>query len=409
MSEASIRIIDVAKQSSGSLVLNPHVAALPPYNAGLTVAVARAASGRSDIARLASNENPDGCSPAVLEALRSSQFEPWRYADPACTELRTALAEKLAAAADRIVIGNGSEEMIAAIARAALTPGCEVVTVTPSFGLHEIEPLAAGARVTKVPMAADLGFDIAAIAAALAAEPRILFLSSPSNPVGPALGQAELERLAGAASPRTLFVLDEAYFEYADERAPDARAILSAAGLPHVVLRTFSKAYGLAGLRVGYAVCSDAGLARAVAAAKTPFNVNGAAQIAAMAALQDEAWMQASTTRLRAERERVRTALHRLGLKPAPSQTNFLFLDIGADSDGVAAALLREGIIVKPWREAGYRSYLRVTIGHAADNDRLIAGLAACLGAKRPPAFNESGNRSDNTEGNCNDQPRISR
>ena len=404
MTETAIRSVDEAGRSGGSLVLNPHVAALPPYNAGLNIAVARAVSGRSDIARLASNENPDGCSPAVLEALRSPQFEPWRYADPACTELRGALAERLAVAPEQIVVGNGSEEMIAAIARAALTPGCEVVTITPSFGLHEIEPLAAGARVTKVPMAADLGFDIAAIAAALAAEPRILFLSSPSNPVGPALDQSQLERLARAASPRTLFVLDEAYYEYADEGAPDARAILSAAGLPHVVLRTFSKAYGLAGLRVGYAVCSDAGLARAVAAAKTPFNVNGAAQLAAMAALRDEAWMKASTARLRSERERVRAALHRLGLRPAPSQTNFLFVDIGADSDGIAAALLREGVIVKPWREAGYRSYLRVTIGHAADNDRLIAGL----GTRLPPAFNESGNRSGNTEGNCNDQPRTS-
>lgn len=409
MSEASIRAIDETGQPGGSLVLNPHVMALPPYNAGLTVAVARAASGRSDIARLASNENPDGCSPTVLEALRSPQFEPWRYADPACTELRTALAEKLATAADRIVIGNGSEEMIAAIARAALTPGCEVVTVTPSFGLHEIEPLAAGARVVKVPMAGDLGFDVEAIAAALAAEPRILFLSSPSNPVGPALDGAQLERLARAASRRTLFVLDEAYYEYADEGAPDARAILSAAGLPNIVLRTFSKAYGLAGLRVGYAVCSDAGLARAVTAAKTPFNVNGAAQIAAVAALRDDAWMKASTARLRTERERVRAALHRLGLRPAPSQTNFLFLDIGADSDAIAAALLREGIIVKPWREAGYRSHLRITIGHAVDNDRLIAGLAACLGTDGPPAFNESGNRSGNTEGNCNDPPRTSR
>jgi len=408
MTEATLRTADEAGRTGGSLVLNPHVAALPPYNAGLSIAVARGVSGRSDIARLASNENPDGCSPAVLEALRSPQFEPWRYADPACTELRSALAEKLAAAPDLIVVGNGSEEMIAAIARAALTPGCEVVTVTPSFGLHEIEPLAAGARVVKVPMADDLGFDIDAIAAALAAEPRILFLSSPSNPVGPALDQAQLERLARAASPRTLFVLDEAYYEYADEGAPDARAILNAGGLPHIVLRTFSKAYGLAGLRVGYAICSDAGLARAVAAAKTPFNVNGAAQIAAMAALRDDAWMKASTARLRTERERVRAALHRLGLRPAPSQTNFLFFDTGADSDGIAAALLREGIIVKPWREAGYRSYLRATIGHAADNDRLIAGLAACLGAHRPPAFNESENRSDNTEGNCNDQPRTS-
>mgnify|MGYP000970341482 CR=1 FL=1 len=115
MSEASTRTADEAGQTSGSLVLNPHVAALPPYNAGLTVAVARAASGRSDIARLASNENPDGCSPAVLEALRSPQFEPWRYADPACTELRTALADTLAVAPEQIVVGNGSEEMIAAI------------------------------------------------------------------------------------------------------------------------------------------------------------------------------------------------------------------------------------------------------------------------------------------------------
>lgn len=407
VSEAPIHSVEAAGQHRGSLVLNPHVAALPPYNAGLNIAVARAVSGRSDIARLASNENPDGCSPAVLEALRSPQFEPWRYADPACTELRTALVERLAVAPEQIVVGNGSEEMIAAIARAALTPGCEVVTVTPSFGLHEIEPLAAGARVKKVPMADDLGFDIEAIASALAAEPRILFLSSPSNPVGPALDQAQLERLARTASPRTLFVLDEAYYEYADEGAPDARAILSAAGLPHVVLRTFSKAYGLAGLRVGYAICSDTGLARTIAAAKTPFNVNGAAQIAAMAALRDQAWMKASTARLRTERERVRAALNRLGLKPAPSQTNFLFVDIGADSDGVAAALLREGIIVKPWREAGYRSYLRVTTGHAADNDRLIAGLAASLPARTPPASNESGNRSGNTEGNCNDQPRT--
>ena len=128
MSEASTRTADEAGQHRGSLVLNPHVAALPHYNAGLTVAVARAASGRSDIARLASNENPDGCSPGVLKALRSPQFEPWRYADPACTELRTALADKLTTTADRIVVGNGSEEMIAATARAALAPGCEVVT-----------------------------------------------------------------------------------------------------------------------------------------------------------------------------------------------------------------------------------------------------------------------------------------
>ncbi|MEO5325075.1 histidinol-phosphate transaminase [Mesorhizobium sp. CC13] len=358
-----------------SLAINPNVAALPPYNAGMNVAVARSISGRDDIARLASNENPDGCSPAVLAALASPTLEPWRYADPACTALRAALGRKLAVDPETIVVGNGSEEMIAAISRAALLPGASVVTVVPSFGLHEIEPLAQGAAVAKVAMTDDLGFDIAALEGAIAAGPNLVFLSSPWNPVGPALDAASLERLLTAIRPGTLFVLDEAYFEFADGSSPDGLEMLRGSGVAYIVLRTFSKAYGLAGLRVGYAVCSDAALARLVAAAKTPFNVNAAAQAAAIAALGDEAWMQASVARLREKRIRVAAALERLGFKVAPSQTNFLFFDCGTDSSAVAAALLKEGIIVKAWREKGYERYLRVTIGSSGDNDRLIRAL----------------------------------
>ncbi len=362
-----------------AVALNPNLCALPPYNAGMTLARAQDISGLQDIARLASNENPEGCSPAVLAALASQDFQPWRYADPACTALRRALADRLGTDPSCIVIGNGSEEMIAAISRATLDQNAEVMTLSPSFGLHEIEPMALGARVTKVAMTPQADFDLPALEAALAQGPRLVFLSSPWNPVGPALDHAALRRLIAATRPGSLFVLDEAYFEYADESAPDGLQELIGSGVDFVVLRTFSKAYGLAGLRVGYGVCSHPDIARVIAAAKTPFNVNGAAQVAALAALQDEAWMRASILRLRAERVRVSSALRGMGLAPAPSQTNFLFFDCGRDSATVANDLIHAGVIVKPWREPGYERYLRVTIGSAPENDRFIAALRRAI------------------------------
>ena len=364
-----------------ALPVNPHVAALPPYNAGMSLARAKVLSGHDDLARLASNENPDGCSPAVLAALASGGLEPWRYADPACTALRDALADRLRVDASVIVAGNGSEEMIAAISRGVLVAGAQVVTVVPSFGLHEIEPLAAGATVLKVPMTAAAGFDLTALERAISARPRVVFLSSPWNPVGPALDHAALQRLIAAVRPGTLFVLDEAYFEFGDASLPDGIDLLRDSGIAYVVLRTFSKAYGLAGLRVGYAVCSDAEIARVITAAKTPFNVNAAAQIAAVAALVDDAWMKASVAGIRVERGRVAAALAEMGFQAAPSQTNFLFFDTHHDSTEMAAALLQDGIIVKPWREAGYKTWLRATIGKPAENDRLIASLAKQVSA----------------------------
>jgi histidinol-phosphate aminotransferase len=355
------------------ITLNPHVEALPPYNAGMNIAAARKLSGRDDIAALASNENPDGCSPKVLAAL--ANLNPSRYCDPACTSLRGALSNKLGVTTDRIVIGNGSEEMIAAICRAVLCPGAKVATVSPGFGLHEIEALANGAAVNKVPMRSDLDFDVPAIIAAIAQAPAIFFLSSPSNPVGPALDTASLNQILAAVRQETLLVLDEAYFEYADDETPDGLTVLSNSKLNYVVLRTFSKAYGLAGLRVGYAIFSDDRLARAVTSSKTPFNVNTAAQIAAVAALGDEAWMKASVASMTGERARVTEAISVLGLRAAKSQTNFLFIDVGLDSPKAFDHFLSHGIIIKPWKEKGYETFIRMTIGTQTENDRFIAAL----------------------------------
>lgn len=363
-----------------ALSFNPNVAALPTYNAGMNVAIARSLSGRDDIARLGSNENPYGCSPAVMRALSTAAFEPWRYADPACRALRTALSARVGAAIDEIVIGNGSEELIAAISRAFLAPGAKAVTVEPSFGLHEIEPLAVGAVVHKVPMTAAFYFDLDAIESALGDAPQVFFLPSPWNPVGPALDRPSLERLARSAARSTLFVLDEAYREFAEQSSPDGIELLRSFGIPHVVLRTFSKAWGLAGLRVGYAVCSDAEIARVIANAKTPFNVNAAAQVAAIAALEDESWMRDAVARVSIERDRVREALTTLGFRVAPSRGNFLFFDCGVESSTLHAKLVKEGIIVKAWNERGYERYVRATIGLPKENDRLIAALAAHAG-----------------------------
>jgi len=365
----------VTKTLQSEVPLNPHVAGLPPYNAGMNIAAARRQSGRRDIAALASNENPHGCSPRVAAAL--ANLDPSRYCDPACTTLRAALSKKLGVAGERIVVGNGSEEMIAAVCRAVLSPGALVATVCPGFGLHEIEALANGAKVEKVGMRADLNFEIPAIVAMLERAPAIFFLSSPSNPVGPALDRESLERVLGAVTPQTLLVLDEAYFEFIDNDMPDGLATLSSTALSWVVLRTFSKAYGLAGLRVGYAVTSDVRLARAVTAAKTPFNVNAAAQVAAVAALEDEAWMSSSVAALKLERTRVVDAVAAMGLPSARSQTNFLFIDVGRDSLAAMQHFLSSGIIVKPWKEKGYETFIRVTIGAPAENDRFLDALRA--------------------------------
>ena len=366
---------DDSKPDLSRLPFNPHVAALPKYNSGLTLAAARAISRHGSIARLASNENPYGCSPEVARALATDALEIARYSDPGCELLKSALAAHLSVPASELVIGNGSEEMIAAAARSFLTTGSVALTVAPSFGLHEIEPLAVGARMVKVPMTQDFGFDVPGLVKALASRPGLVFLPSPWNPVGAALDAAQLGEIVQALSPSTLFVLDEAYREFVPQEIPDGIAFLRAAGVPHVVLRTFSKAYGLAGLRVGYAVCSDSRIARMLGAAKTPFNVNSAAQIAAVAALQDEAWMRASVRKIVAERERVMLEMKRRGIPVAQSLANFVFFDTGLNSAEVAKALVIDGIVVKPWLEPGYQTFIRASIGTPEENDRLIASV----------------------------------
>lgn len=359
----------------------PAVRELPLYNAGLSSAAVRERYHVEHVARLASNENPFGASPAVGEALLRLASAVSDYPDASCAALRQALAERTGVPAELIVVGNGSENLLEVICQALLSPGERVTTAIPSFGLHEIYPRMMGASVDMVPVTAGLEYDVPALCASLAGGPKLLMISNPSNPVGCMLDTAALQRLIDAAPAESVLVIDEAYYEYAVDAPgyPDALALLCAQPRPWIVLRTFSKAWGLAGLRVGYALVSSAELTSLLHRVRAPFNVNVAAQAAALAALSDPGHMTHSVAQTGVRREAMAARLRAMGLTVAPSHANFLFVDVGRPNGPVCDALLQRGVIVKPWKEAGYERFLRVTIGHEADNERFITGLTAIL------------------------------
>ena len=362
---------------------------LPAYNAGLSNEAVRARYGVTDIARLASNENPFGLSPAVRQVIADVANDVGNYPDANCTALRQAIAERTGIEASRLVFGNGSEDLIKLLCEVFLAPGDLVVTQRPVFGLHEIYPKMMGARVELLDLNDELGFDIDAWCTAMAKAPKIAFLPNPSNPVGCMMDVAQFATVLEATPENTVLVVDEAYYEYAlhDDNYPDVMAMLAARKGPWIVLRTFSKAWGLAGLRVGYGMADSAELIDLLNKVRSPFNVNMAAQRAALAAWNDPSHMRSGVAMTVALREKLRQQLLDLaapgqplqGLRIAPSVANFLFLDIGRPNGPVNEALLKQGIIIKPWKEAGFEHFLRVSIGTEKDNARFVAALLVAM------------------------------
>ena len=355
---------------------------LPAYNAGLSNEAVRARYGVTDIVRLASNENPFGLSPAVRQVIADVANDVGNYPDANCTALRNAIAERTNIAPECLVFGDGSEDLVKLLCEVFLSPGDLVVTQRPVFGLHEIYPKMMGARVELLELNAELGFDIDAWCVAMAKAPKIAFLPNPSNPVGCMMDVAQFATVLEATPENTVLVVDEAYYEYAlhADGYPDVLALLRGRARPWIVLRTFSKAWGLAGLRVGYGVASDASTIALLDRVRTPFNVNQAAQTAALAALKDEAYMRRGVQATVAERDALAQRLRVAGLRVAPSATNFLFVEVGRDASVVAEALLARGVIIKPWKEPGFTQFLRVSIGLQEDNNRFAQALSAVLG-----------------------------
>lgn len=373
----------VREPSTSELLVRREVAALPAYDPGADPDdVAGACGGR--VVKLSNNENPYGASPRVAAAVLRHLGESARYPDPAGKRLVRAVAHDLGVPAGHVVLGNGSENLLELLCQAVLDPGDLVLTQAPGFSLHEIFPRVMGARVRKVPVTRDFGLDVAAWERELTAVPKLVFLANPCNPTGVALNRAELERLVAAIPRPALLVLDEAYCEFArpDPSYPDGLEVLRGQERPWIVLRTFSKAYGLAGFRVGYGIASDAGLVRALDRVRTPYNVSHPAQVAALAALDDRDHLARTVGRTRQEIARIADKLLSAGFRVAPSSANFLFIDTTRAADEVAGELRRSGIIVKAWREPGYENFVRASLSTPEDNDVFVRRLIEIRGRR---------------------------
>jgi histidinol-phosphate aminotransferase len=328
------------------------------------------------IVKLASNENPRGPGPAVRKALASATEELSRYPDGNGFALKNALAGKLGVGADAIVLGNGSNDVLELVSHAFLRPGDEAVYAQHAFAVYPLATQARGAAGIEVP-ARDFGHDLSAMRQAITPRTRVVFVANPNNPTGTWLPPVAVRDFVASVPRDVVVVLDEAYNEYlAPGEQSDATAWLAA--FPHLVVsRSFSKAYGLAALRIGYGVAHP-DVADLLNRVRQPFNVNALAQAAALAALADTAYVAESRALNRAGIEQLRSGLDRLGRRMLPSHGNFLMVHVG-DAAGVYQALLRDGVIVRPIASYGLPEWLRVTVGLPAENARFLAALERAL------------------------------
>lgn len=357
-------------------LIRTEVANLPTYNAGLALDQFKAKYGVDCLAKLDSNESPLGPSPRAVTAMEAAAAGVWRYPDAANTALREQIAQQMGTDKANVIFGNGSEDLIGALFRAVIREGDHVVTICPSFGLHEFGAMMFGATVTKVPFNADWSFPVDGICDALRRKPRVLIFSSPSNPAGPAISEQDFRTILAAADPATLICFDEAYVEFiAPEHRFDALPILRETGKPGLILRTFSKAYGLAGVRVGYGISTDAKLVTALMKTRNPFGVNALAVAAAAQAVEDHAHLARVVEQATQERERVAAALIEKGFDCAPTQGNFVFFNTKAPAAIMVENLRAKGVLIKGWLEAPYQTWARVTMGSPAENDIFLKAL----------------------------------
>lgn len=359
-------------------VAAPGVQGLSPYLPGKPVEELERELGISDIVKLASNENPLGPSEAVLQAVQNALGELTRYPDANGFALKAALCERFGLQANQITLGNGSNDVLDLVGRAFLQPGDEVIYSEYAFLVYAIVTQAMGAKAV-VTAARDWGHDLDAMAAAVTERTRIIFLANPNNPTGTWFTESELSGFMAKVPERVIVVLDEAYTEYVDQAGfPDGLTLLSR--YPNlVVTRTFSKAYGLAALRVGFAAANPQ-ITDLLNRVRQPFNVNTAALAAAAAALNDEAYLTRSVELNRDGMAQLEQGFRELGLEWIPSAGNFIAVDMKADAMAIYQALLHEGVIVRPVVNYGMPQHLRISIGLPHENARCLSALKKVLG-----------------------------
>jgi histidinol-phosphate aminotransferase len=353
----------------------PAIASLRPYEPGKPAAQARRELGLSGIVKLASNEGPFGPFPAACEAIERAAPELNRYPERGL-ELRERLAERHRVAVERIALGGGADGIVSQLALAYLDPGDEAVMGWPSFVSYRLSAIRMGAQPVLVPLR-DGAYDLDALAARVGPRTRLVYVCTPNNPTGGWVGREALDRFISELPEHVLAVVDQAYQEYVTEPGHPDVAAEHGERENVVCLRTFSKIYGLAGLRIGYAVAPP-DVVDALGRVRNAFDTTELAHVAALASLDNEEELRRRCELNSAQREVVRAGLERLGMRPLPSIANFLCVEVG-DGRAFAAALEREGVLVRPLEPFGDARSIRVTIGTAAENAVLLSALERCL------------------------------
>ncbi len=373
----SLEMPTLSEDASPSMAVADHISRLRPYVPGKPIEEVQRELGLTDVIKLASNENPLGPSPRALEALTAAAAGVALYPEGSAPALRRAVSQATGMPEDTLVFGNGSDEVLHLLAVTFLQPGDEIVQGAPSFSMYEIYATQCNAVSIKVPLR-DFTHDLDAMADAITDKTRMVFIANPNNPTGTLVRREAVARFLDRIPRDVLVVLDEAYDEYvSDPEKPDLRSLVLE-GRNIVILHTFSKAYGLAGLRVGYGIMrpETAALLNRV---RSPFNVNLPAQAAATAALADEEHVT-RTVALNAEgRDYFYAEFERMGLDYVPSEGNFVLVDVGRDARAVFEALQHRGVIIRSAHGMGLPHHIRVTTGTMPQNQRFIVALKEVL------------------------------
>ena len=370
--------------SNFDFFIPPHIRSIGRYVPGKTVRQAEAESGVRSI-KLASNENPYGPSPLAIEAIQRAASETNWYPDADSAELRQAIAARHGISADSVLIAAGSSSFLYVIGRTLLAPGLNAVTSECSFISYPLVTQAAGGTLIKVPMR-EFGYDLDGILAAIDANTRVVFLANPNNPTGSFVPVAEIERFLDRVPKHVMVVLDEAYSDFAEVFAAE-RGVKYSRGIEYVragrnviVLRTFSKAQGLAGLRLGYGIAHPE-LISYFARVKVVFSVSSIAEAAGLAAMRDVEHIQKTLRNNTEGAKYLTTKLCEMGLRVLPTWTNFVYVDVGEDCVAVAKRLQSEGVIIRPLAGWGAKTAIRVTIGKPEENEQFVAAMKKVVGA----------------------------
>jgi len=357
----------------------PHIRDLKAYPPGKPIEELERELGISGAIKLASNESPISPSPRVIAALAAAAANLNRYPDGSCFNVRKRLASHLGIKGESLIFGAGSDELLEMLVKVFLDPGDEVVYPWPSFAMYPIVTTGMGGRRVEVPPVEGLRTDPDKLCDAITERTKLLFLANPNNPTGTCLGKREIERILERTPERVVIVLDEAYAEYV--RRPDYPQSLDWIGERRtlLVLRTFSKIFGLAGLRLGYAAAHPE-MIQLLERARHPFNVGTLAQVAACAALDDMKHVEQVRDLAHRGLRQLEVAFDKLGLPYVPSDANFVLVEVGEKAREIDANLKRKGVIVRSMAEFGLTRHLRITAGTPDENERLIEALAVELG-----------------------------